>query len=76
MCPKLLFPATVAARGLDALAPALIANLQVQPVFYQIVSSASDLPLDALAIRNAYGSLVLDVEEAEITDSDDLTIQA
>lgn len=73
---KLLFPATVAARGLDLLPADLIATLQVQPVLYQIVSSAPDLPLDALAIRNAFGNLVLSAEDLELPDTGDFTIAA
>jgi hypothetical protein len=59
---KLLFPATVAARGLDAIAPETIATLQMQPVFYQIVSEVTT-PADVLEIRNAYSHLTLDLEQ-------------
>lgn len=61
---KLLFPATVAARGLDTIPQETLAALQIQPVFYQILSDNAVVP-DALAIRNAYGSLVLDAEESD-----------
>lgn len=61
---KLLFPATVAARGLDVIAPETIATLQMQPVFYEIVSDNNVLA-NATSIRDAYSSLVLDAEESE-----------
>lgn len=66
---KLLFPATVAARGLDTIAPETIATLQMQPVWYKIVSDVTTLA-DASEIRNAYSRLTLDVLENESAGTD------
>lgn len=62
---KLLFPAIVAARGLDVISPEMLVAVQMQSVLYQIVSSMSDLPLDASEIRTAYSHLVLTAEESD-----------
>ncbi len=67
---QLLFPATVAARGLDVIAPQTLAALQMQPLFYQIVSDVTT-PADALEIRSAYSHLTLDALESELDGADD-----
>jgi hypothetical protein len=62
---ELLFPATVAARDVNTIAPAALAALQMQPLFYQIVSDVTPVA-DAMTIRDAFSSLVLDAREPEI----------
>ncbi|MBI4675282.1 MAG: caspase family protein [Chloroflexi bacterium] len=71
---ELLFPAMVAARApnlwlgvnVPTRDPSKIAALQMQPLFYQIVSHDLTLPADAEAIRNAYSRLILTVENMDI----------
>lgn len=60
----LLIPATTAARGVNEIPPDALTALQMQPLFYQIVSDSMVVP-DALAIRDAYSSLVLDMQEPD-----------
>jgi hypothetical protein len=62
---ELLFPATVAARDVNTIAPDALAALQMQPLFYQIVSDVA-VVADVTTIRDAYSSLVLAAKEPSI----------
>jgi len=68
---ELLFPAMVAARapnlwlGVNAPVgePGKIAEMKMQPLFYQIVSHDQSAAIDAALIRNAFGRLILTAED-------------
>lgn len=68
---ELLFPAMVAARapnlwlGVNAPVgePGKIAEMKMQPLFYQIVSRDQSAAIDAALIRNAFGRLILTAED-------------
>ncbi|MCI0477022.1 MAG: HrpB1 family type III secretion system apparatus protein, partial [Anaerolineales bacterium] len=64
---ELLFPAILAVRGVDFIEPGALARVQMQPVFYQIVSE--NISLDARAIRDEFSSLVLHVDDDISWDS-------
>ena len=58
---RLLFPEMVAARALDVISPETVAALKSQTLFYEIVSQDVGA-IDAMSIRNVFGSLLLDVK--------------
>lgn len=59
---KLLFPPMVASRGLDGIAPEMLGQIQIQTVYYEILSDIISAPT-ALHIRNAFGNLILKAHE-------------
>jgi len=68
---ELLFPAMVAARAPNLWLggnapvgePGKIAEMKMQPLFYQIVSRDQSAAIDAALIRNAFGRLILTAED-------------
>ncbi len=69
---QLLFADVVATRmpnmgfniPVEAIPAEKLVGMQVQPVYYQIVSQNTPVSWNAVAIRQAYGRIVLDVEES------------